>query len=424
MSLMNAISEYLATATILPVPMSKVKAFEGKLKGLTKKAAKNGVDAIQVATIGDLDVRVSRPVVCWENGDRFLRNVQMWENCRAYSITGVFPRMKQQYDLVGVVEFDSGMIILREVPGRTIPIEYRTTTTHCDHCKTRRPRSQVVIVQDVTTGAFLQVGGNCAGEFLGRTLKSVLADFEVRTFIDATLAGGGGDEEYGGSGYLPALNTRLFLACVAQAVRIHGAYRSAKYEGISTASAALTTYDNQGHHDTVLPSDADYARAGEMIEAAKALLDKPMSDLSTYEWNMKMGIDAEFMNRKLANIVASLPAFLNRFNKVEPKAKAVSEHVGTEGARSTFTLTYIRSANWDSQFGTQYLHTFNDADGNVVIWKTGNALSVDYSTYANPGDTVVLKGTVKEHGEYKGTKQTSLARCSLQSISKPAQEVA
>ena len=65
-------------------------------------------------------------------------------------------------------------------------------------------------------------------------------------------------------------------------------------------------------------------------------------------------------------------------------------------------------------------HIMKDADGNTFTWKTGNTLYIptcdgDF-VVANKGDTVVLKGTIKEHSEYKDEKQTVLTRCKVTQI--------
>ena len=59
-----------------------------------------------------------------------------------------------------------------------------------------------------------------------------------------------------------------------------------------------------------------------------------------------------------------------------------------------------------------YAHNFKDEHGNVMVWKSGTypeALGED-------GKKVLLKGTVKEHSEYKDEKQTVLTRCKVQEV--------
>lgn len=57
------------------------------------------------------------------------------------------------------------------------------------------------------------------------------------------------------------------------------------------------------------------------------------------------------------------------------------------------------------------------------MWKTKNAISVYDDTTgeyvdAEVGDIVTMKATIKEHSEYKGTKQTVITRPKIVSISK------
>jgi hypothetical protein len=98
--------------------------------------------------------------------------------------------------------------------------------------------------------------------------------------------------------------------------------------------------------------------------------------------------------------------------------KAISQHVGSVGERIEIKGTYVKSGSWEQKaFGgfnieTMYAHTFKDTDGNVFVWKTSKNISFEY------GEPVILKGTVKEHSEYKDEKQTVLTRCKVEGGSK------
>lgn len=93
--------------------------------------------------------------------------------------------------------------------------------------------------------------------------------------------------------------------------------------------------------------------------------------------------------------------------------KAISQYVGEVGAKVEFNGTYVRTGSWDqksfSGYGmtTMFIHTFKDADGNVFTWKTQNGVCLNY------GEPVHVKGTVKNHSEYKDEKQTELQRCKI-----------
>lgn len=74
--------------------------------------------------------------------------------------------------------------------------------------------------------------------------------------------------------------------------------------------------------------------------------------------------------------------------------------------------------------GTRHLYTFRDGDGNCYIWRTANSVSVEtvdehdtvHFTYAEVGSRVTMRATVKEHSEYKGTKQTVITRPTIKAI--------
>ena len=103
--------------------------------------------------------------------------------------------------------------------------------------------------------------------------------------------------------------------------------------------------------------------------------------------------------------------------------KAVSQYVGNAGDKYTAEVIYIGSAHFEVNsfkgYGTDtmYVHTFKDAEGNKLVWKTGNSLGTwldngDWCHYEE-GDSVVLKGTIKKHKEYRDEKQTVLTRCKV-----------
>lgn len=85
-------------------------------------------------------------------------------------------------------------------------------------------------------------------------------------------------------------------------------------------------------------------------------------------------------------------------------AAATSNWVGTVGDRADFEVTLTGRFQYDTQFGTTYGHRFEDAAGNVLVYKGSVRLE------GERGDVLKLKGTIKAHDERDGIKQTLLAR--------------
>lgn len=67
----------------------------------------------------------------------------------------------------------------------------------------------------------------------------------------------------------------------------------------------------------------------------------------------------------------------------------------------------IRIAGYETQWGYTNVFTFEDSEGHQFVWKTGSFIEL------NEGNMVNLKGTIKNHSEYKFVKQTELTRCKV-----------
>lgn len=80
-------------------------------------------------------------------------------------------------------------------------------------------------------------------------------------------------------------------------------------------------------------------------------------------------------------------------------------HLGTVGERLTFTATVDKvHGPFPGEYGDSYLCTFKTADGDTLIWWTGENL------YFEEGTGYTVRGTVAEHGEHNGVRQTRVTR--------------
>ncbi len=84
-----------------------------------------------------------------------------------------------------------------------------------------------------------------------------------------------------------------------------------------------------------------------------------------------------------------------------------SEFVGTVGERIEVTVRVERIISLDGYYGTSWLHSMRGVDdGNVYVWTTS-------SKQLPQGETIKLRGTIKDHKEYRNCKQTVLTRCKV-----------
>lgn len=87
-----------------------------------------------------------------------------------------------------------------------------------------------------------------------------------------------------------------------------------------------------------------------------------------------------------------------------------SEYVGEVGKRITVELRLKRVFSYDVCIGYQqsviYVNIFEDQQGNVMVWKTSSWHGAEHEIYE-------VTGTIKEHTEYKGVRQTVFTRCKV-----------
>ena len=84
-----------------------------------------------------------------------------------------------------------------------------------------------------------------------------------------------------------------------------------------------------------------------------------------------------------------------------------TEWYGSIKDKVDLKVKLVRRGNYDTMYGTTFVYTFEDAQGHQLVWKTGTWLEQEV------GSQVIVKGTIKAHTEYKGTKQTELTRCKV-----------
>lgn len=110
---------------------------------------------------------------------------------------------------------------------------------------------------------------------------------------------------------------------------------------------------------------------------------------------------------------------------------ANGQYVGEPKKRMDFTLTLVSDRTFDGYYGTTHAYQLADEDGNCIVWMTTSQFGmwVDAATYgfdgngdiwayAEVGDKVTIRATIKEHSEYRGIKQTVITRAQVKGINR------
>lgn len=131
-------------------------------------------------------------------------------------------------------------------------------------------------------------------------------------------------------------------------------------------------------------------------------------------YNVKLSCFHHFHNRYT---VVSIDKWIDELPNFES-----SEFVGEIKSRIERVVTFIGESSYERKaytygWETVYIYKFADEDGNMLVWKTTSSLGYwdknnDWNV-VDPGDSIKLRGTVKQHSVYNGVKQTILNRCTV-----------
>lgn len=96
-------------------------------------------------------------------------------------------------------------------------------------------------------------------------------------------------------------------------------------------------------------------------------------------------------------------------------------YIGQPKERMDLSLTLVSERQFDGRYGRTNCYNFADEQGNCIVWFTQNALCMYFEErdewgYAEVGSKVTMRATVKEHGEYRGIKQTVITRPQIKAI--------
>lgn len=159
-----------------------------------------------------------------------------------------------------------------------------------------------------------------------------------------------------------------------------------KGQGIKDAPDSYLLYWSQ---QTVEADKTDRRVANALIEVCRSVVDA-------------RGLTSKFEERRAAR------------EAQKALDAQVSNHIGEVGKRLDLRLTVRGSTRFETMYGWTYIYFMADDAGNVVIGKFSNPLKQDIDSQQwyeiRQDDVVVVKATIKDHGERDGVKQTVVQR--------------
>jgi hypothetical protein len=271
-----------------------------------------------------------------------------------------------------------------------IGAEWWTAKSKCEHCNVNRSRNKTVLLKQ--NDVVKQVGTTCVHEYTGIDAIEVIGAYASINDIINEEPKGDRSHLGGSDRYMPTLE--YLAACVWQ-IDAHG-YKKTEFVN--------STADEAWQHGNNL----NMAKATEIMEYFKA---KEYEASDVFMNNIKNALRAEYT--KASGFIAyAYEAYKKEIAKTE-KVETVSEskHVGNVGDKITVNVTVKAIITYENHFtyygGVSYIYIFEDENKNVFKWNSSNGIN------AREGDKISLKGSIKEHSEYNGVKQTAITRCKV-----------
>jgi hypothetical protein len=427
------------------IPEGNIKQFEARIARLIKRAAK--LKSVLTYAINRDIFKDEKVKFTGNDGKEVECHVRYFQ----VEVTGEEPKYAG-WQFIGTLEHTDEGNVLRMVPGKIAPPQYRDCAPFCEHCKLKRTRKDTFLVHHIEKGTTTQVGSNCLVDFLGHENPQALAQLasiwvnlnELTQLAEDAhwIAGGGGN-------YITKDRQDLlgFLSIVAEIViqenqfwsrsavnriaekRGHNArlpevtaWRAARYmhpsredyseaQGFTPSEAAIKLADDArewvlNQYGMPLPEEGGY----DAIKAA--LLHTARPELNDFEHNLLVVAKGEFCERRTFGIAAYIiEAYRKAHNMIPERKKPAfnSQHFGAVGERfAKLEVTCEKVHTWNSEeFGPGSLFKLRTQDGNMAVWRTYN---VSEENDMVEGHRYVIAATVKKHGEYNGEKQTEMSR--------------
>ncbi len=388
-----------------------------KLAAMQKRARKLAVSPITIVEHGTKMVDVKRRMP----GGAY----QTFQEPRVLmTVEGDAPVLAG-WSLIAKVERLGDELLVSCVPGQSCPVKYRTGDLECEHCNTRRHRKTCYVLRHAPSGSYVQVGRQCVQDFLGgKDPEQMLTEAE---FIFTACEKAGDSERMGR--VEPGIGVLEYLCGAAICIRRLGwLSRGVARENETSTSdhawnlmnppldggKALAAWEQWVERNDLHYQDRDREKAEAALEWAKALpIEGP-----DYLANLGVACRADGVVYKTMGLVASAiishARHVEREDEINKRKKAgegkTRGHVGEVGRREVFeglTVLYMRYI--EGRYGVTTLICFEDGPGNLVKWFASKELNE-----LKEGDVVDLKATVKEHGDYKGVKETQVTRGVIQ----------
>ena len=304
---------------------------------------------------------------------------------------------KDGYTVVAQIEaIDNGQNIVKMLDDSKPEQAWYTTKLFCEHCGTARVKRFAYIVRD-EAGHTKMVGKTCLKDYCGIYPQLIAMNQEICDLIENEY--GIDDFDFGSHGEY-AFDVLKAVAIANDIVKQFGYVKSC--EDNSTKTQLMIEVGKTE------PSEESKKLAEEMKEYYSRI---DYRDLTDFQCNIKNLLQSGYTRISNLGYIAYAPVDYLRMKEKQEReqlrneAKGNSEYIGNIGEKITVDLKEAKIiTSWETVYGMTFLWRFITTDGNTLVWKASRYQECEPKH---------ITGTVKDHKEYDGEKQTILTRCKL-----------
>lgn len=308
-----------------------------------------------------------------------------------------------------------------------VPAQYKTCGPTCEHCNKIRSRKDTYLIYNDNNKEFKQVGKACLQEFTnGLSAENVAFFCSIYEKMEEGYS-------YSGTSYNRYVDVEYILQYAFECYK-HWGYQKSRNSleevpfGYRSTLERVTDYyyiqrQMQKRREELYEEmnevgfDQNSEYAVETTKAALEWIRNEKGDNNEYIRNLHVICSDQYTDYRSLGILVSLTvAYARHIDQVaayEKKQKEVaaekeaSQYVGEVKQRITVDVdSFECKSSWEGAYGMTFLYKFTDNNGNIFVWYASSPVREE-------GGVVTIVGTVKDHSEFNGVKQTVLTRCKV-----------
>lgn len=404
---------------IFSIPSWNVNRLEEEVKKLNKRAKKLGCDKIELTTHEVKHIVDPRYLDAVSEGNRLPLEEAPKVEIHVIEVIGKGPII-EGWKFIGTLDHSTipGSVLVKSVPGETVPPQFFNSDPICEHCNTKRYRTETFVLENVESGEYKQVGRQCIKDFLGHNptrianyLTTIFRLIENLDDPDSDYYGGGGSGVW-------LFDSMSVLTTTIAIIRTYGwvSRAAAGYDLESTADAVIyamspTKSEKERENKKKFLENLRWDKEKDSKEAEEALdWLKEQSPTNDYFHNLHALAALDDIPASMFGYWCSLIATYQKAKErliLAQRQKKLNEWFGDVKNRYDLDVEVTKIRAYDSYYGTGNVITMLDKDGHTLVWFTNTEADVE------TGGKYKVKATVKKHDTYDNWKQTIVTRVKI-----------